>query len=360
MKKLGFSLKLKLIIVTSMWFSQTHHMSLSGYHQLVRYISLPKVIIFPRQDKVSIWLTAIMNKYLYKLSYIIKGEFYSIGYVGLELKSLLSKAPIVHHLYGEDTYRISAFLKPTGKKFVVTLHQPPSYFMKVMPLYWMKALNNADQIIVLSTTQAEFLSKFLSRPIDVIPHGVDVQRFPQSSYKRPNCLIVGQWLRDFHTIIRVLRKLRERDDIIFDVVLPKATPRSIVEKFRALALKQRNLNVHFNISDSSLMKLYAESSMFLLCLEDFTASNALLEAMASALPIIVTDVGGVRDYIDEKCAILVKRRDVNGIINSILYLLEDENAKRSLGRRAREKAYNFDWRRIAPRYEKIYEALEPS
>ena len=77
--------------------------------------------------------------------------------------------------------------------------------------------------------------------------------------------------------------------------------------------------------------------------------------LASGLPIIITDVGGARDYIDEKCGIFVRKSDPNGITEAIRYLLEDEDVCKAMGRRSRMKARSLSWRRIARDYEKAYE-----
>ncbi len=344
----------KIIMLTSMWPGQTHHMIFSGYHQLIRYITLPKIVIYPWRGRISAFPTLIINKLLHKPLRNFISEFYSLDYTSLELKLFFSDASVIHHLYGEDTWCLSAYMKPRDKRVIVTFHQPPLYFVRFIPSYLLKKLNKVDHIIVLSTSQYHFFSRLVKDvPISFIPHGVDVKKFTPSSQIRRNCLIVGHWLRDFSTIIRVIKALRDRKDITFDVVLPRATPAIVRRAFHTLRSRIKNLNVYYNIDDLSLKRLYSTSSIFLLSTKDFTASNALLEAMASALSIIAVDVGGIRDYLDDQCAILVKR-DVKEIISSITYLIEDENTRRDLGKKARMKAYSFSWERLAPRYEEIY------
>ena len=93
-------------------------------------------------------------------------------------------------------------------------------------------------------------------------------------------------------------------------------------------------------------------------LNDFTASNSLLEAMASALPIIITDVGGARDYMDENCGIFVNKSNPNQIVKALEYLSKDENACKTMGKKSREKAYTMSWNKIAPQYTQIYKNLE--
>ncbi|MGI9645026.1 MAG: glycosyltransferase family 4 protein [Ilumatobacteraceae bacterium] len=66
-------------------------------------------------------------------------------------------------------------------------------------------------------------------------------------------------------------------------------------------------------------------------------SNALLEAMASGLACVVTDVGGVRDVIDDGVnGVIVTADDMGALVTEINRLLGDPDTRASLGDRARE------------------------
>ena len=61
-------------------------------------------------------------------------------------------------------------------------------------------------------------------------------------------------------------------------------------------------------------------------------SNAILEAMASGLPIVTTSVGGnVDTVVDEKNGYLVPPKDVGALSEAISRILRDEELQRSFG-----------------------------
>ena len=330
-----------------------HHASFSGYHQLVKYLKISSKILI-RSNRISPMTLPIDSITLRRWS---KSGFYSPASLSLELKSLLQECRIIHHLYGEDTCLISPLLKSAfNKRVMATFHQPPNFFRQYM---LQKILHYLDHIVVLSTVQRDFLVRVLKdeSKISFIPHGVEFNRFSPSSYEMRNCLMVGQWLRDFDTALKAMKEVEKREiKITFDVVLPISTPKNILKKIEKAPLSK--IRVHYNISEEALLELYSKSYMFLMTLVDFTASNSLLEAMASALPIIITDVGGVRDYVDETCGLFVK--NPRSIAEAIVYLLEDENVSKTMGKKSRAKARFFSWNRVSHKYKEIYKTLEIS
>jgi len=70
---------------------------------------------------------------------------------------------------------------------------------------------------------------------------------------------------------------------------------------------------------------------------------ALLEAMASSKPVIVTDTGGVRDVVIEgKTGYLVPLGDTNAMSNRLTALLKDPDLRLNMGRQAKDNL-GFDF-----------------
>ena len=88
-------------------------------------------------------------------------------------------------------------------------------------------------------------------------------------------------------------------------------------------------------------------------------SNALLEAMANALPVIATAVGGNRDAItDEETGLLVRPRDPSAIAAAILRLAKDSVLRTRLGLAARQRIRDrFSLAACVDRYEALYRAV---
>ena len=75
-------------------------------------------------------------------------------------------------------------------------------------------------------------------------------------------------------------------------------------------------------------------------------SNSLLEAMASGLPCVVTDVGGVRDVIEYPSqGVAVPTGDLDQLVDELIGLIGDRDRRAEMGRAARQRvidAYALD------------------
>jgi glycosyltransferase involved in cell wall biosynthesis len=87
--------------------------------------------------------------------------------------------------------------------------------------------------------------------------------------------------------------------------------------------------------------------------------NALIEAMASGLPCIASDVGGNTDLIaDKENGLLFADGNVGQLTNALLQLLRDHTQRRVLGYRARKSiqaGYSMD--RVVKKYMELYHSL---
>jgi glycosyltransferase involved in cell wall biosynthesis len=84
--------------------------------------------------------------------------------------------------------------------------------------------------------------------------------------------------------------------------------------------------------------------------------RALLEAAASGLPIITTDIRGCRDVIEDGVSgILIPPRDPEALATAILGLLRDPVRRSRLGHQARARAVSdFDVSAVASRLLSVY------
>jgi glycosyltransferase involved in cell wall biosynthesis len=89
-------------------------------------------------------------------------------------------------------------------------------------------------------------------------------------------------------------------------------------------------------------------------------ANVLLEASATGLPIIATDVGGNREVvIDGKTGFLVPPKNPEALAQAMLHLMEmPEEERHAIGKAARQYVEaNFTLDRVVDRWEALYKEL---
>ncbi|MBI4150847.1 glycosyltransferase family 4 protein [Candidatus Woesearchaeota archaeon] len=86
--------------------------------------------------------------------------------------------------------------------------------------------------------------------------------------------------------------------------------------------------------------------------------NVALEAMASGLPIIISRIPGIDEYVTHgKDAIVIPQFDSNALVNAVHRVLMDKKSRKTLGVNARKTALAMDWKNVVPGMIKFMQQL---
>jgi len=105
--------------------------------------------------------------------------------------------------------------------------------------------------------------------------------------------------------------------------------------------------------------LLEAADLFLLPSATESFGLAALEAMASGVPVIASDVGGLPEVVEhETNGYLAPVGDVDQMATYAIELLSDYPRRKAFANAARKRAATvFDHRKIVPQYEAIYEQI---
>jgi len=263
---------------------------------------------------------------------------------------------LFHVLYGENSYRYLGLVEGLrGNRVVATYHLPPSRLYDIHQN--LDHVRRLTAVLVVARVQVDFFASFLGddKRVFAVPHGIDTAFFvpDDGAEKDIDCLFVGHWLRDFDTLHRTVRILHKARRNIRIVIVSTKEHR---ERFADIP------RVEFlcGIPDEALRSCYQRARLLLLPLLDCTANNALLEAMACGLPVVSTDLPGVREYVGDKCALLAPPGDSDTLAEHALDLLNHPATLDAMSAAARQQAARFVWERIAAQVQAVYWAIEES
>jgi UDP-glucose:(heptosyl)LPS alpha-1,3-glucosyltransferase len=115
--------------------------------------------------------------------------------------------------------------------------------------------------------------------------------------------------------------------------------------------------VHFFGVSQRVAEFYRAADAFLLPTRYETFSLATYEAAASGLPLLATDVSGIRDLIEDGRNGFFIRPDAALIADRLCKLGADEALRVDMGRAARESSRSFGWEKTIERHERVYAEL---
>jgi glycosyltransferase involved in cell wall biosynthesis len=87
--------------------------------------------------------------------------------------------------------------------------------------------------------------------------------------------------------------------------------------------------------------------------------NVVLEAMASGLPVIATEVGGLPEVVEHgRTGLLVPSRSADALADALSLLLNDEKIRAAFGREGTKRARHcYSKSCMVREYEQIFERL---
>lgn len=337
-------------------FRHGHHSPHSGYSRITEYGE--KILnshTIPVNKPLPRWL--FRDRIYWRLARGTPG--YTREAIAAELKVarriLVEKDCIYHFLYGESNYHYAGKLNGIrGSRIVATFHHIPSSIQKVEQIDW--HLRQLSALICVGTNQVDYFAKFLDpKKLHFIPLGIDVEYYqPPTSLvdQDPDlCIIIGENHRDFLTlrgVIELVSYLRPQTKFVC-VMHPKGIPKIGTHP---------NLEVRSGIAEEELLKLYQTASLMVMPLNDATANNAVLESMACGLPMVISDIGAVRDYVDSESAAIVPAFDARKMAEKIIELLTNPSQRHELGQNARLQSLKFAWPKAIERLRCVYDSLD--
>ncbi len=198
--------------------------------------------------------------------------------------------------------------------------------------------NQADTVLTPSEAYREELiaNGIAAHKVRVMPHGVDTEVFTPRDWSRDgngfNLLYVGRVSREKNLDVlgQALRMLN-RPDVHLTIVGDGPYRSELINELTGL-----NVSFPGYIEGQALINAYQSADLFVFPSTTDTFGCVILEAHASAVPTIVTDVGGPRDnVIPGETGVIVQGHDARALREAIESML-DRATLMSMGLRARE------------------------
>jgi len=207
--------------------------------------------------------------------------------------------------------------------------------------------------------------------IRYIPNGVDIKRFepnPEDRLKTRRELEVDGfvWLavgrfdpqKDYPTLLRAFVKVAHKHSNTVLLIAGDGPLRKTMEGMaRELGIEKY---VRFLGTRQDIPQLMNAADAYVMSSAWEGMANVLLEASATGLPIVTTDVGGNREVIlHNKTGFLMPPKDPHALAQAMLHLMGmPEEERQAMGKAAREYVEaNFSLDQVVAQWEALYREL---
>jgi phosphatidylinositol alpha-mannosyltransferase len=228
------------------------------------------------------------------------------------------------------------------------------------------AMEKLDARIAVSDTARDTAAIYHPGPYDVVPNGVDVERFhplvePFPEWRDPastNILFVGRLdpRKGVQDLIAAMPEVVERTDgrarllVVGDSYLRPQVMAGVPSFVRE--------HVHFlgHVPSADLPRWYATGDLF--C-SPATGNESfgivLVEAMAAGRAVVCSDIPGYRTVVHPgRDAAVFPAGDVPALARVLSRLVEDPERRGRLAEAGRRRALDFAWPSVVDRIEAVY------
>jgi len=294
-----------------------------------------------------------------KLVEVIK--FYSID--------LMHVHYAIPHAYA--AYMAKKMLKDQGLKIpiVTTLHGTDITLVGNHPFYKTAvnfSINKSDIVTCVSESlKKDTLDQFeIYKNIDVVPNFIDISKYKiqqklcHVENPAPSKELIITHISNF----RPVKNVKNVIQIFYNVqqkisaklmMIGEGPDKEMAENLcRDLSIENK---VHFLGNTNQVEKNLCHSDLFLLPSTTESFGLAALEAMASKVPVISSNAGGLPEInIHGKTGYISDANDIKSMSDYAISIIKDPKVLEEFKIRAFNKAELYDINKVVPIYEKIY------
>jgi glycosyltransferase involved in cell wall biosynthesis len=314
---------------------------------IIRFFYAPRILMrigygeggIPENVRRWPWLLLILPFFLFSLAIytitlakdydVIHANWLATGFFSLPAK-WIKKKPLVVTLRGTDLNGVASRLLP---------------FVAV----------GADAITTVNRIWAEHLRMRFSGKVFYTPNGVEVSNAPLDLRTKLGigsdeiiALYVGtlRKVKGADVLAQAAKITMGLDCSVRFLVIGPGNPK------RLGLTELSNVICAGGISPNEALAVYPCCDIFVLPSRSEGRPNALLEAMASGLPAVATNLPGVLEILSGDSGIIVETEDPEAIAQAVCDLARDPVRRRGMGERAKARIseLSLDWESSARNY----------
>lgn len=294
-----------------------------------------------------------------KIKYIGKDKGFSLGAVCKLWKELSAYKPNIVHTHLSACVYCAPWILLHKEKMLHTIHNMPKYEL-IMPkkkiMSFMYKIGKAIPVAISKEIQDMMTEEYkLKNKAELIYNPVDVDKFYKDNENHEGIYLItaGRLSKQKNQklLIDAIKVLcREYKNISLRILGDGPLRDELKDYVQNNGLDKA---IHFEGNVDHVEEYFSKSDIFVLTSSYEGLPLVILEAMAAQLPIISTDVGGIKDIVTNN-GILVEAENIDELVNALRELIEDKRLREKLGRNSLKNVQSYDSKIIADQYIELY------
>ena len=281
-----------------------------------------------------------------------------------------NKKPFVHTVHGvlADEYE-----QAREYEYQSFRRRTANYFMRYLAKLERETAKKSTLVVTISKYSFDKIRQYYDvdgTKIRIVPNGVDIEKFKPSSNidaakrqfklgNEPCVLYVGGLIprKGLPFLVDAAKKIVKVYSETKFLVVGKGPLKNQLQSSISAANLSDNFNFLGSVKEGMLLVLYDCADAFVLPSTQEGQGIVLLEAQASAKPVVAFDVGGVNETVlNGETGFLVKRGSTDGLADALLKLISDKALREKMGANGRRfVAENFTWDICARKMLNVYQ-----
>lgn len=247
---------------------------------------------------------------------------------------------VVHALTPSVARRAARLAKRLGVPLLVTANR-----MDEEEFLFLASLDKVG-IVAVSDAIRERLTNFAGIARDrirVIPNGIDLAQFPNPDFRLPGApsrtLMVGTFgqidkRKGQRVFLQAVRRLLDQGVDAEFLILGDGPDRGALRR----VAEESGVSKRVTFSPNSVSGQLSQLDLLVEPSFQEGLGFSVLQAMAAGVPVVATGVGGLYSLIEDgKNGLMVRAGDADGLAKAIRTLLENQDLRLEMARRARER-----------------------
>lgn len=223
-----------------------------------------------------------------------------------------------------------------------------------------KLLKKSDSVVTVSEPVCQEIQEFYGyNNVKIFYNGVDEGKFHPDKLKENYILYVGRlsYGKGIFDLLKAIEKLKDENLSLLIVGEGELTD-NIKNYIKKKGLEEKTILMG-HVDSKELVKVYQKALIFAFPSHYEGFPTVVLEAMSSALPVLLSDIPAHKSIIqDGKDGMFFKKGDYSDMAEKLRIMLDNEDLRDTLGENARKTVLKrYTWDKISKDYISLFNSV---